>query len=43
MTAIQNPFFIAGSQAAGFMLVMLSVDRLLAVRWFAKYMSIGTR
>ena len=43
MLSIQTPFFIAGSQATAFMLVVVSVDRLLAVRWFASYMSFGTK
>ena len=43
MQALHTPFFIFGAQASGLMLVMVSLDRLVAIRFFAFYMGLQSR
>ncbi len=43
MLTFHSSFCIVGSQLEGLMMVMVSMDRLLAVRWFAYYRTLTNR
>ncbi len=43
MKEIHSVLFVVGYQAGSFMLVIVSMDRLLAVKWYQFYFGLGTR